>query len=138
MAAIAENISQPSKGLSNTQIAWAMFAAAVLFAVAKPILPDALIRLPEWALLPWQEWMQAIFDFIREDLGLIYVTRGIAAGLEVLLDATANILYGKHRWPRIGPIPWVAVAGAAAVLGYWLGRVASGVTGWWNLCLDPR
>ncbi len=147
MAAIADNISTPSKGLDNVRIAWILFAAAVLFAIAKPFLPDGLVRLPEWAILPWEIWAQAIFDFIREDLGLIYVTRAIASGLEVLLDATANILYGKHRWPRVGPMPWAAVAGAAAVLAYWLGgwRLAllaggtflwTAVVGQWKLAME--
>ena len=144
MAAIADAVAGPVKSPTNIQIAWLMFAAALLFAAAKPILPDGLIRLPEWALLPWQEWMQSLFDFIREDIGLIYVTRGIASGLEVLLDATGNILYGKHRWPRIGPAPWAAVAG---VLGYWLGgwRLAllaggtfvwTAVVGQWKLAME--
>jgi len=38
-----------------------------------------------------------------------------------LLDATANLLYGKRRWPFLGPIPWTAVAAAVTVLGYYLG-----------------
>ena len=41
--------------------------------------------------------------------------------LEWLLDATANLLHGKRRWPYLGPIPWTAIAASAAVLGYWLG-----------------
>ena len=38
-----------------------------------------------------------------------------------MLDTTANLLYGKRRWPNLGPIPWTAVAAAATVLGYYLG-----------------
>ena len=119
-AAVLSNASA-STSLSRERMAQLLLLAAVLFAAIKPILPDALIRLPEWAVLPWDVWLQALFDFIKDDLGLIYLTRGISAGLEWLLDITANLLHGKRRWPNIGPIPWTAIAAASAVLGYWLG-----------------
>ena len=40
---------------------------------------------------------------------------GMASGF------TANLLFGKRRWPNIGPIPWTAMAAVAAVIGYYLG-----------------
>ena len=107
--------------LEPKRVAQLLLLAAVLFAAARPVLPEFLVRLPEWAVLPWDIWLQWLFDFIKDDLGLIYLTRGISSGLEVLLDATANLLEGKRRWPGLGPIPWTAIAAAAAVLGYWLG-----------------
>ncbi len=102
---------------------WAvgLLALAVVLIVLRPVLPGWAIRPPEWLIWPWGVWLQAAFDFVRDDLGLIHVTRGIATGLEVVLDATANLLYGKRRWPYLGPIPWTAFAGLAAVLGYALG-----------------
>lgn len=106
---------------SRVQMAQILLALAVLMALARPILPDFLIRVPDWAVLPYDIWLQALFDFIKDDLGLIYLTRSISAGLEVLLDLTGNLLYGKNRWPKIGPIPWTAVAAVAAIIGYWLG-----------------
>jgi glycine betaine/proline transport system permease protein len=147
MAAIADKMPRDIRGLGNVQIAWIMLAVAILFAVAKPILPEGLVRLPEWALLPWENWMQSLFDFIQNDLGLIHVTRGISSGLEQLLNTTANLLYGKHRWPYVGPVPWAAVAGSLAVLGYCLGgwRLAAlaggtfvwtAVIGQWKLAME--
>lgn len=147
MAMVADHIRHDVRGLGKVRIAWIMLAAAILIALAKPVLPESLIRLPEWALLPWEIWMQSLFDFIREDLGLIHLTRGIAAGLEYLLNTTANLLYGKHRWPFVGPVPWVAVAGSIAVLGYWLGgwrlaALAGGTCVWtaiigqWKLAME--
>lgn len=103
--------------------AWMLFAGAVLLVLVRPALPEYLVRLPEALILPWDVWLQAIFDWIRDDLGLIHLTRLISDGLEKVLDATANLLYGRRRWPFLGPIPWTAVAAAAAVLGYWLGGV---------------
>jgi glycine betaine/proline transport system permease protein len=38
-----------------------------------------------------------------------------------LLDTTANILFGKRRWPNFEPIPWSSIAAVAAVIGYYLG-----------------
>ena len=105
----------------QTQISLILLGAALLIALAKPILPAGLIRMPEWSILPWDIWLQTLFDFVKDDLGLIYVTRGISSGLEWLLDITANLLYGKRRWPDLGPLPWTAIAAPAAVLGYFLG-----------------
>ncbi|MEO9781739.1 MAG: ABC transporter permease subunit [Sedimentitalea sp.] len=121
MAVAQTDIAVASPALTKIRVAQILLAAAVLLAVARPFLPDFMIRVPDWAILPYDVWLQAMFDFIKDDLGLIYVTRGISAGLEYLLDITANLLYGKRRWPNFEPIPWTAIAGAAAVVGYWLG-----------------
>ena len=107
--------------LTRQRVALALVVLAVLLAAAKPVLPGFLIRVPDWAILPYDIWLQAFFDFIKDDLGLIYLTRGLSAGLEWLLDATANLLYGKRRWPYLGPLPWTAVAAVGVVIGYWLG-----------------
>ncbi|MEP2030378.1 MAG: ABC transporter permease subunit [Paracoccaceae bacterium] len=122
MAIAGANITTTDDGLGKLKVAQFLLACAVMLALARPILPDFLIRVPEWAVLPYDVWLQAIFDFIKDDLGLLYVTRTISAGLEWLLDITANLLYGKRRWPNIGPIPWTAIAAIAAVIGFWLGR----------------
>ncbi len=90
-------------------------------AVAKGVLPDALVRLPDWAVLPLADWINAVFAFLRDDLGLIHVTRAFADAVDWLLNVTANLLHGKARWPRIGPIPWTVIAVSAGVLGYALG-----------------
>lgn len=123
MMTIAEtNVPMQTKGLRNIQVVQILFACAVLLAVARPILPEFLIRVPDWAVLHYDIWLQVAFDFIKDDLGLIYVTRAISGRLEWLLDVTGNLLYGKNRWPNIGPIPWTAIAAVAAVIGFWLGR----------------
>ncbi|MFK5998963.1 MAG: ABC transporter permease subunit [Rhodobacterales bacterium] len=119
-------VSQPlgqaaTRRLSQRQVARLILLCAAIIALAKPFLPDAVVRLPEWAVLPYDVWLQAAFDFIKNDLGLIHITRGIASGLEWLLDITANLLYGKRRWPGLGPLPWTAVAASAIVIGHWLG-----------------
>ena len=133
MTAITTELPAREDGWSQTRIATVLLLLAVALAVLKPVLPDWLVRLPDWMILPWAPWLQALFDFVREDLGLIHVTRTITAGLEFVLDFTANLLYGKHRWPHLGPISWACIAGVSAVLGYYLGgiRLAALAGGTW-------
>ncbi|SEL26984.1 glycine betaine/proline transport system permease protein [Roseovarius azorensis] len=117
--------AQPSRPVAKLALgpAWALFALAVVLIIARPILPDGLMRPAEMLILPLADWINAFFIWLRDDLGLIHVTRAFADGIEWLLDVTANILYGKNRWPRIGPLPWIVTALSAACLGYWLGGV---------------
>ena len=108
-------------GLSRSINVQILLAVAIILMVTRPILPDSLIRLPDWAILSWDVWLSNFFNFVKDDLGLIYFTRTLTAGLENLLDITGNLLFGKRRWPHLGPIPWTSIAAVAAVIGYWLG-----------------
>ncbi|MEX0304541.1 MAG: ABC transporter permease [Leisingera sp.] len=103
---------------TRARVGWAIFAAACLLALGNSVLPAGLERPPEWLVLPFADWINAIFAFLRDDLGLLYLTRAFADGVEWLLDVTANLLYGKNRWPRIGPIPWTVIASIGFVIGY--------------------
>ncbi len=107
--------------ISNAQIALLLVIAAVVLACLKPWLPAWLIRVPVEAIPPYEGWLDALFNFIKDDLGLIHLTRALSDALENVLDVTANLLYGRRRWPNIGPIPWSAVAAVVAVLAYYLG-----------------
>jgi glycine betaine/proline transport system permease protein len=110
--------ARPRPGLRGWQ---ALLAAAVLLAAGQALVPPGLVRPPGWAILPFADWINAAFAFAQNDLGLMAVTRAVAAGVEWCLDITANLLYGRVRWPRIGPLPWAAVAVTAAMLGLALG-----------------
>ena len=121
-AAAPTPTTESSSGITpRAKVLWSLFGLAALLTVLRPVLPDALVRMPDWAILPFETWLDAAFAWIQNDLGLIHVTRGISGWLGVAIDAAANILYGKSRWPRMEALPWSAVAGTAAVLGYWLG-----------------
>jgi glycine betaine/proline transport system permease protein len=116
-------------------IALALLALAVGLALAKVLLPQELIRPPDWLILPFADWINAAFSFLQNDLGLMAVTRAFSDVVEWLLDVTANLLYGKSRWPNIGPIPWTVVAVTAFMAGYalkgWrLGALAGGTFVW--------
>ncbi|MFD2740295.1 ABC transporter permease [Sulfitobacter aestuarii] len=104
--------------LSKTRVAQGLFALAVLLVLAKVMLPAGLVRPPDWLVWPFADWINAVFNFMRDDLGLMHVTRAFADGVEWLLNVTANLLYGRNRWPYLGPIPWSVIAVTAGVIGY--------------------
>ncbi len=112
----------PFGGMSQRRmVIWGLLALAVALTVLKPWLPGWMVRLPEGWILPWAAWLDAGFSWLQNDLGLIHVTRAVAGWLGFLIDAAANVLYGKSRWPRFDALPWSVVAACSAVLGYWLG-----------------
>ena len=83
--------------------AWVVLGLALCLILARPYLPEGLMRPAEFLILPLADWINALFTWLRDDLGLIHVTRAFAAGIEWLLDVTANILYGKNRLSRLVP-----------------------------------
>lgn len=119
--------SQPATPPRDRVLQTLILVALVLTAL-KPVLPDMLIRLPEAWIPPFATWLDVFFEAIKGDpatgrFGLMTITRWFAEGpLEFLLGVAANLLEGKYRWPFVSdPIPWSAIAVAAAVLGYYLG-----------------
>ena len=120
--AMRQGAEAASIGATRTRtIVLTLIGAAILLAVLKPWIPSALVRLPDDAILPWADWLDAGFSWLQNDIGLIHVTRTISGWLGFLTDAAANILYGKARWPRLEALPWSVVAACSAVLGFWLG-----------------
>ncbi len=109
--------------MPRSRIALLFLCVAILTTLLQyaGLLPAWLHRLPEGMIPPFAIWLDAFFNFVKDDLGLLTFTRMLTGGLENVLDASGNIFYGKRRWPNIGPIPWTAVAGVAAVIGYYLG-----------------
>lgn len=112
-----------SSEATRDSIFWclAIFAAVLTLAQWIGVLPQWLHRLPEQLVPPLAGWLDAIFNFIKEDLRLLDLTRFLTAGLQWLLDVTANLLFGKRRWPNLEPVPWTAIAAVAGVVGYYLG-----------------
>lgn len=106
------------QAFDQKRIALALVLAAVVLVVFRNVLPPALLRVPESLVLPFADVINVIFAFARDDLGLMTATRAFSDAVEFCLDVTANLLYGKSRWPRLGPIPWVVIAATFAVIGY--------------------
>ncbi|WP_095590663.1 ABC transporter permease [Actibacterium ureilyticum] len=110
-------------------------AGALMLLHYAGLLPAALHRLPPERVPDLAVWLDALFNFVKDDLGLLALTRWLTEPLQWMLDVTANLLFGKRRWPGIGPIPWTAIAAAATVLGYHLGgwklaALAGGTFAW--------
>jgi glycine betaine/proline transport system permease protein len=127
MADIATPTPQKQPSVSYDPVFTALLGMALLFCLAKPILPEFLIRIPEAWVPPLATWLDRFFEVIKGDLetgrpGLIHLTRWFAEGpLDFMLGFTANLLEGKHRWPYFEPLPWSAVAAVAAGIGFYLG-----------------
>ncbi len=123
------------QAFDQKRIALALVLAAVVLVVFRNVLPPALLRAPESLVLPFADVINVIFAFARDDLGLMTATRAFSDAVEFCLDVTANLLYGKSRWPRLGPIPWVVIAATFAVIGYalagWRLAMISGGTFVW-------
>ena len=123
------------QAFDQKRIALALVLAAVVLVVFRNVLPPALLRVPESLVLPFADAINVIFAFARDDLGLMTATRAFSDAVEFCLDVTANLLYGKSRWPRLGPIPWVVIAATFAVIGYalagWRLAMISGGTFVW-------
>ena len=49
--------------LANTRPARLLLALAVGLVLAKAVLPAGLIRPPEWLVLPFAGWINAVFSF---------------------------------------------------------------------------
>ena len=47
--------------------------------IARPFLPDSLIRIPDWAILTWDVWLSSFFNFVKDGLGLLYFTRTLTS-----------------------------------------------------------
>ena len=116
-------------------VGFALIILSVVLAVFKQNLPEGLLRPIDGIVMPFADWINAVFNFVKDDLGFIHVTRAFAGGVEWMLDVTANLMYGKNRWPKLGPIPWSVIAVTAFMIGYalngWRLGLLSGLTFVW-------
>src|SRR5688572_24170105 len=79
----------------------------------------------EW-VIPLRRWITATLHWMARDLsfGLFTfrdITRGVAALLTWPLDIIQGVLYAGFRSPAVPPVPWIALAGGAVLIGHFLG-----------------
>lgn len=113
----------------------ALLGLAAVLAATAPMLPAGALRPPDWLVLPLSAWTNAVFEFIRVDLGLTVLTRAFADVVAGLLAFTDNVLAGGRGGLGLPQIPWVALAITGFILGYalrdWkLGALAGGTFVW--------
>lgn len=123
MSVEATSLPSAPRVWSNSQIATFLLGVAVVLTAAQfaGVLPTWLHRLPETLVPNFAGGLDIVFNFVKDDMDLLTLTRFLTGGLEWLLDASGNIFFGKRRFPNIGPIPWTALAAVIAVIGYYLG-----------------
>jgi len=134
---VTVTVAPPARlaGLSPAQVGLGLIALAGLLVAAKPLLPELVVRPPDWLVWPLADWLNAAFDFAQNDLGLTVVTRAIAEGVAWLLDVTDNILAGGRGGLGLAQLPWTVLAISGACLGLglrdWkLGALAAGTFLW--------
>ena len=127
----------PSRRLTPGLVqTWAaLLALALLLALLKPLLPAALVRPPDWLVLPLADWLNAAFAFVQNELGLVHLTRAFADFVALLLDVTDNLLTGARGGLNLPAIPWTVLAISGFCLGLnlrdWkLGALTGGVFVW--------
>ena len=76
----------------RAQVAAGLLGLAVILALVRAGLPAGLVRPPEWMVLPFADWINAVFAVLHDDLGLMTLTRAFSDVVEACLDVTANLL----------------------------------------------
>ncbi|TVQ58787.1 MAG: ABC transporter permease subunit [Rhodobacteraceae bacterium] len=115
--------SQPAAARRSVDVApAALLVLGLSLLIARPILPAGLVRPPDWAVLPLDVWLNAAFDFLREDLGLVVVTRALGDGVAFLLDVVNAVLVGGRRGMQLPQPPWTVLAISVFMIGFALGR----------------
>ena len=102
----------------------------VVLLALKPILPAEGIVWPMAIAVPFIDWINVVVDVFHkhEILGVFTVkdaTRAIARVIEWPLDIMHGLLAGGFKSIGIPAIPWVMIAGLAAVFGWWLKGLAA-------------
>lgn len=77
-------------------------------------------RPPEWLIIPFADWLNNLFNFLIEDLGLVAITRAVAGAIRYLLDVLLNIFLGGRKGFATPGLPWLTVVALFAMAGYYL------------------
>ena len=105
------------------------FGIAVVFlllVVGRGALPDWAVVVPDSWSIPFIDAINAVVEFLRKVpifFGLFTfrdVTRTLAIAIEWPLDLIEGILISGFKSLSLPALPWIMVAGLAAVFGWWL------------------
>jgi glycine betaine/proline transport system permease protein len=104
----------------------AIVGVFLLLVIGKGVLPEWAVVVPEGWTIPFIDWINAVVEFLRKVpifFGLFTfrdLTRSLATAIEWPLDLFEGILISGFSKLGLSPLPWVMVAGLAAVFGWWL------------------
>jgi glycine betaine/proline transport system permease protein len=121
MANVTTNTAAEALSKKPFIVGLLIFAFGLTVVQYAGLLPEWLHRVPEQYIPPLAVWLDVIFNFIKDDLHLIDLTRYLTGTLEWMINVTSNIFYGKRRWPNFEAIPWTSIAAVAGIVGYYLG-----------------
>ncbi|NJO37499.1 MAG: glycine/betaine ABC transporter permease, partial [Rhizobiales bacterium] len=98
----------------------------LLMVLARGMLPGWAVIVPAGWIVPFVDGINAVVEFLRSVpvfFGLFTfrdLTRAIASAVEWPLDLLEGILIAGFSDLGLPPLPWIMVAGLAAVFGWWL------------------
>ena len=104
----------------------AIIGVFLLLVIGKSVLPEWAVVVPEDWTIPFIDWINAVVEFLRKVpifFGLFTfrdLTRSLALAIEWPLDLFEGILISGFSKLGLPPLPWIMVAGLAAVFGWWL------------------
>ena len=104
----------------------AILVAFLLLVLGGDLLPEWAVVVPKGWTIPFIDWINAVVEFLRKVpifFGLFTfrdLTRALATAIEWPLDLIEGILISGFKSLGLPPLPWIMVAGLAAVFGWWL------------------
>ena len=115
---------RPAPGQALNRWGLALLPVIIIFA-ARPLLPAWLNTPAEALILPFVDWINAIFKFLKtKDIFVWFslrdLTRFIALAVEWLIDMVEGILVSGFDRSGLPALPWIMTAGLFAVFGCWL------------------
>ncbi len=94
--------------------------------IGRSALPEWAVVVPKGWAIPFIDWINAVVEFLRKVpifFGLFTfrdLTRTLALVIEWPLDLIEGILISGFKALGLPALPWIMVAGLAAVFGWWL------------------
>jgi len=97
----------------------------LLLLAGRNLLPEWLVIVPSGWVVPFVDWINAAVEVLSEEpiLGLFTfkeATRAIARGIDGPVQLVEGLLIVGVPGLGLPPLPWLTLAGLAAVLGWWL------------------
>ncbi len=113
-------------GLSAWAIVFLLTGPAIVLVLCRNVLPSWAVLVPNSWVVPFIDWINAVVKFLRKEpiffgyYSFKDLTRAIANLVNYPLDFVEGLLIsGFNSW-GLPPLPWVMIAGLAAVYGWYL------------------